>query len=229
MQKGLIITIDGPSGVGKSTVAKSIAKTLGLDYLDTGSMYRVVALQVKRHPINLDDDNELRALLTNTEIEFTKDAENTICIRLNGEDITNEIRSPEISKISSDVATKGLVRKKLVDLQRNIGLKGNIVVEGRDMGTYVFPEANFKFYLDASLDERAQRRRKQLMESGIEIDTKNLLKDIELRDKQDKERSESPLHPAPNAVIIDTTNLNTDEVIKRIIAEVKGEYQSYTT
>lgn len=222
MEKDLIITIDGPSGVGKSTVAKSVAKNLALIYLDTGAMYRAIALEVKKHSLNLDNDDELLSLLSNTEIEFVKD-NNVLSIRLNGEDITNEIRSPEISKISSDVATKSIVREKLVEIQRRIGLAGNIVVEGRDMGTYVFPEANFKFYLEASLDERAIRRRKQLLEAGIELDMNKLIKDIESRDKQDMERSESPLHPAPNAVIINTTNLNTDEVINRIITEVKGE------
>ena len=221
MEKGLIITIDGPSGVGKSTVAKSVAKNLALMYLDTGAMYRTIALEVKRHSLNLDNDVELLSLLSTTDIEFVKD-NNAFSIRLNGEDITREIRSPEISKISSDVATKSIVRKKLVEMQRNVGSKGNIVVEGRDMGTYVFPDADFKFYLEASLGERAIRRKKQLMENGIEMDINKLIKDIESRDKQDKERSESPLHPAPNAVIIDTTNLNTDEVIERIITEVKG-------
>lgn len=221
MEKGLIITIDGPSGVGKSTVAKSVARNLALMYLDTGAMYRTIALEVKKHSLNLDNDVELLSLLSTTDIEFVKD-NNVFSIRLNGEDITREIRSPEISKISSDVATKSIVRKKLVEIQRNMGSKGNIVVEGRDMGTYVFPDADFKFYLEASLSERAIRRKKQLMENGIEIDINKLIKDIESRDKQDKERSESPLHPAPNAVIIDTTNLNTDEVIERIITEVKG-------
>lgn len=221
MEKSLIITIDGPSGVGKSTVAKSVAKNLALMYLDTGAMYRTIALEVKRHSLNLDNDVELLSLLSTTDIEFVKD-NNVFSIRLNGEDITREIRSPEISKISSDVATKSIVRKKLVEMQRNVGSKGNIVVEGRDMGTYVFPDADFKFYLEASLGERAIRRKKQLMENGIEMDINKLIKDIESRDKQDKERSESPLHPAPNAVIIDTTNLNTDEVIERIITEVKG-------
>lgn len=221
MEKGLIITIDGPSGVGKSTVAKSVAKNLALMYLDTGAMYRTIALEVKRHSLNLDNDVELLSLLSTTDIEFVKD-NNAFSIRLNGEDITREIRSPEISKISSDVATKSIVRKKLVEMQRNVGSIGNIVVEGRDMGTYVFPDADFKFYLEASLGERAIRRKKQLMENGIEMDINKLIKDIESRDKQDKERSESPLHPAPNAVIIDTTNLNTDEVIERIITEVKG-------
>lgn len=224
MNKGLIITIDGPTGVGKSTVAKSVAMNLGLMYLDTGAMYRAIALQVKRHPLNLDNDDELGTLLDNTDIEFIKDDTNSLILRLNGEDITNKIRTPEISKISSDVAIKGSVRSKLVELQRKIGSVGNIVVEGRDMGTYVFPEANFKFFLDASLKERAIRRRKQLLEGGIEIEMDRLINDIESRDKQDTERLDSPLHPATNAVIIDTTNLDTDEVIKRIITEVKGEH-----
>ncbi|TFG76089.1 MAG: (d)CMP kinase [Thermodesulfobacteriales bacterium] len=221
MNQGLIITIDGPSGVGKGTVAKSVAKELALAYLDTGAMYRAVALQVKRNPINIDNDTELLSLLNNTEIGIVNNQDNVLVITLNNEDITDKIRSPEISRISSDVATKRLVRKKLVELQREIGLNGNIVVEGRDMGTYVFPEATFKFYLDATLEERALRRRKQLMENNINIDLDNMTKEIELRDKQDKGRLESPLHPAPNAVIIDTTNLNADEVTNRIITEVK--------
>ena len=218
-----IITIDGPSGVGKSTVAKSVANNLGLMYLDTGAMYRAVALQVKRNPINIDNENELLSLLKTTNIRILNNKNNVLKITLNDEDITDEIRSPEISRISSDVATKSPVRKKLVELQRKIGSNGNIVVEGRDMGTYVFPDADIKFYLDATLEERAIRRKKQLMEKNIDTDLENMIKEIELRDKQDKERLESPLHPAPNAVIIDTTNLNTDEVINRIIREVKGE------
>ncbi|MCH7518038.1 MAG: (d)CMP kinase [Candidatus Dadabacteria bacterium] len=223
MEKGLIITIDGPSGVGKSTVAKSVAKHLGLTYLDTGAMYRAIALQVKRYPLNIDNDDELSSLLLNTNIEFINNKENNLILTLNNEDITDKIRSPEISRLSSDIATKRIVRKKLVEIQRKIGSNGNIVVEGRDMGTYVFPGADFKFYLDATLEERAKRRRNQLIETGHNIGADNMIKEIELRDKQDKERLESPLHPAPNAVIIDTTNLIADEVINRIITGVKGE------
>lgn len=220
MNQSLIITIDGPSGVGKGTVAKSVAKHLELTYLDTGAMYRAVALQVKRNPLDIDNNSELLSLLSNTKIGIESSLDNVLLITLNNEDITNEIRSPEISRIASDVATKGLVRKKLVELQREIGLNGNIVVEGRDMGTYVFPEATFKFYLDATLKERAVRRRRQLIENNINIDLDKMIIEIELRDKQDKGRLESPLHPAPNAVIIDTTNLNADEVTNRIITEV---------
>ena len=223
MKKGLIITIDGPSGVGKSTVAKSVAKHLGLTYLDTGAMYRAIALQVKRNPLNIDNEEELSSLLGNTDIKVVNNEDNVLIITLNNEDITGKIRSPEISQLSSDVATKSLVRKKLVEIQREIGLNGNIVVEGRDMGTYVFPDADFKFYLDATIEERAKRRKNQLIETGHNIGEDKMINEIELRDKQDKERLESPLHPAPNAVIIDTTNLIADEVTNRIIAEVKGD------
>ena len=223
MKKRLIITIDGPSGVGKSTVAKSVAKALGLTYLDTGSMYRAIALQIKRNPIDLDNNEELSSLLFNADIEFKKTQDNNLIVLLNNEDITDQIRHPEISRLSSDVATKKLVREKLVEIQRKIGEKDNLVVEGRDMGTYVFPDAKYKFYLDATVEERAQRRRDELIESGINISLDNMIKEIELRDKQDRERSESPLHPATNAVIIDTTNLIADEVKNRIITDVKGE------
>ena len=223
MENKIIITIDGPSGVGKSTVAKSVAKKLGLTYLDTGAMYRAIALQVKRNSIDLDNKNELALLLSDTDINIESSVDNVFKVILNNKDITDKIRSPEISRISSDVATKQLVRKKLVDLQREVGLRGNIVVEGRDMGTYVLPDAEYKFYLEATLKERAYRRRKELLENGLNMDMDQVINDMESRDKQDKERSESPLHPAPNAVIIDTTNLNTDEVINRIISEVKGD------
>ena len=146
MEKRLIITIDGPSGVGKSTVAKSVAKALGLAYLDTGSMYRAIALQVMRNPINLDNDGDLSSLLLDTDIEFKKDQENNPMLLLNNENITDKIRSPKISRLSSDVATKRLVREKLVEIQRKIGQRDNLVVEGRDMGTYVFPDAKYKFF-----------------------------------------------------------------------------------
>ena len=218
----MIITIDGPSGVGKSTVSKSVARKLGLLYLDTGAMYRAVALKVKRVSIDIDNDKELEALLNNTEIGFRKNEDNDLLIMLNNEDVTDEIRTPEISRLSSDVATKRAVRTKLVQLQRDIGKTGDIVAEGRDMGTYVFPDAGFKFYLEASLDERARRRWEQLRLSGTQIDLQIVKNEIIQRDAQDMERTESPLHPAINAVIINTTNLSSDEVTDRIIKEVQG-------
>lgn len=218
----MIITIDGPSGVGKSTVSKSVARKLGFTYLDTGAMYRAVALQVKRESVDPGDEKRLKSLLDNTEIRLVRNNNGELVILLNNEDVTGLIRTPEVSKLSSDVATKRAVRVKLVELQQEIGKTGNIVAEGRDMGTYVFPDAAFKFYLDASLDERARRRWKQLEESGGGGDIESVKNEIIKRDAQDMERSESPLHPAVNAVIIDTTNLTSDEVTDRIIKEVQG-------
>ena len=218
----MIITIDGPSGVGKSTVSKSVARILGFTYLDTGAMYRAVALRVKRDSIDIDDDKSLESLLNHTEIGFVRKENGDLVIMLNNEDVTDKIRTPEVSRLSSDVATKRAVRIKLVHLQREMGKIGNLVAEGRDMGTYVFPDAAFKFYLDASLDERARRRREQLSQSGDDADIESVKNEIIKRDAQDMERSESPLHPAINAVIIDTTNLSSDEVTDRIIKEVQG-------
>ncbi len=218
----MIITIDGPSGVGKSTVSKSVAQRLGFTYLDTGAMYRAVALRVKRDSVDINDDNRLKSLLNHTEIGFRRKDNGDLVIMLNNEDVTDMIRTPEISRLSSDVATKKAVRLKLVHLQRDIGKRGDTVAEGRDMGTYVFPDAAFKFYLDASLDERARRRREQLAQSGSDADIESVKNEIIKRDAQDMERSESPLHPAINAVIIDTTDLSSDEVADRIIKEVQG-------
>jgi len=218
----MIITIDGPSGVGKSTVSKSVARKLGFTYLDTGAMYRAVALRVKRDSIDINDDKRLESLLNHTEIGFGRKENGDLVIMLNNEDVTDKIRTPEVSRLSSDVATKRAVRIKLVHLQQEMGKIGNMVAEGRDMGTYVFPDAAFKFYLDASLDERARRRREQLSQSGDDADIESVKNEIIKRDAQDMERSESPLHPATNAVIIDTTNLSSDEVTDRIIKEVQG-------
>lgn len=219
----MIITIDGPSGVGKSTVSKAVARRLGFTYLDTGAMYRAVALEVMRLSVDPGDHKRLGSLLENTEIRFVRKQNGDPVILLNNEDVTGLIRTPEVSRLSSDVATKKAVRVKLVEIQREIGKDGNIVAEGRDMGTYVFPDAPFKFYLDASLEERARRRWKQLAESGGGGDIESVKKDIIKRDAQDMERSESPLHPAVNAVIIDTTNLTSDEVADRIIKAVQGQ------
>ena len=221
MDEKAIITIDGPSGVGKSTAAKSVAEKLGLSYLDTGAMYRAVALQVKRDGVNIYDANELESLLDRTEITFRKNHSHILTVLVNNEDITDKIRSPEISRLSSDIATKAIVRSRLIEIQRSIGQQGGIVAEGRDMGTYVFPDAKYKFYLDADLEMRAQRRWNQLHESGSDANIDDICKQIAARDKQDMERSESPLHPARNAVIINTTHLNADEIVLKIIKQVQ--------
>lgn len=218
----MIITIDGPSGVGKSTVSKAVAEKTGCVYLDTGAMYRAIALKTAITGIDIGNEAELSELLGSTSVGFRQNPDGGFSILLDGEDVGDRIRAPEISRLSSDVATKRPVRVKLVAIQREIGSSGNIVAEGRDMGTYVFPGADFKFYLTATTEERARRRWAQLRESGREADLTEVERELLTRDRQDSERAESPLHPSPNAVIIDTTNLLTDEVISRIISAVQG-------
>ncbi len=224
MKRGIIITIDGPSGAGKGTLARAIAKRLGFSYLDTGAMYRAIALLVHREDVNFDDEKRISEMLLQTHISFERDQNSNLRVSLNKEDVTEEIRTPDISKLSSDVATKKVVRDYLRGMQRRIARKGNIVAEGRDMGTYVFPDADYKFYIDASLSERARRRRIQLKESGIKVSIEEVKSDIEGRDKQDKERLESPLHPAPDAVIIDTTNLTVDTAVEKIMKTIMEGY-----
>ena len=222
MKKGIIITIDGPSGAGKGTVARAVAKRLGLTYLDTGAMYRAFALLAQRSLINVNDEKEVAELLLEAHIHLETGSDCNLKVILNKEDVTDKIRTPGISRLSSDLAAKKVVRIALQGMQRRLGRKGNIVAEGRDMGTYVFPQADFKFYLDAAVDERAERRWRQLEESGIKESLDRVKKGVEQRDKQDRERAESPLHPAPNAVIIDTTKLTTEEVIEKILKTVGG-------
>ena len=219
-RNGIIITIDGPSGAGKSTVAQIVAEKLGFVYIDTGAMYRAVALLVTRSGINADDEEELDRLIRTSSIVIDRNSDKNAKVLLNSEDVSDKIRTPEISRLSSYLATKRVVRNRLKVIQSEMGAKGNIVAEGRDMGTCVFPHADFKFYLDASIDERARRRWLQLNAIGSRLTLHEIKREIEQRDMQDRERSESPLHPARNAVIIDTTKLSADEVIGMILSEV---------
>lgn len=221
-KNGIIITIDGPSGAGKSTVAEIVAERLGLIYMDTGAMYRAVALLVTRSRVNLDNEVELERLLRASTIAIHTNSENNTKVVLNGEDVSDQIRTPDISRLSSYLATKTWVRSILKLLQQDMGADGNIVAEGRDMGTCVFPNADFKFYLDASVDERARRRWLQLNAVGSQSTLHDIKYEIEQRDMQDMKRSESPLHPALNAVIIDTTKRSAEEVVEMILSEVNN-------
>lgn len=166
-KKPRIITIDGPCGSGKSTVARSVAKKLNFTYLDTGAMYRAVALLAQRRNTNIENEKELIELLSDINITFERNSDHNFRLMLNGEDVTSNIRTLEVSRLSSDVATKRVVRTKLRQIQREIGSCGNIVAEGRDMGIYVFPEADCKFYIDADIEERAKRRWLQFLEGGL--------------------------------------------------------------
>ena len=214
-----IITIDGPAGSGKGTVAKMVAVKKGYSYLDTGAMYRTIALALKEKDINIENESEINSVLSETAILTHYSESSGSKVFLNNKDVSDEIRTPEITKLASNIAKIKIVREFLVKLQREIGLKGKIVIEGRDTGTYVFPGAKYKFYLDASPEERANRRYLQLKEiNKKEIQTfEEVLNEIKSRDKQDMERKESPLHPAVNAVIIDTTSLTPSEVVVKIL------------
>lgn len=224
MKKRIVIAIDGPSSAGKGTVAKIVAQKLGFSYLDTGAMYRCVALTLKNNEVDINDDTKISEILNNTKIRLSSDNNKSLKVELNGKDVSKEIRTPEISRLSSDIATKISVRSFLTKLQREFAQNSNIVAEGRDMGTQVFPDAYVKFFIDASVEVRTNRRYLQLQQAGIKTDIENLRKDIQNRDYQDKNREIAPLHPAINAVIIDTTNLEIDQVVDIILKRTKGVF-----
>jgi|YNPNPStandDraft_1061719.scaffolds.fasta_scaffold00006_35 cytidylate kinase len=210
-----IVTIDGPVGSGKSTIGRLLAQQLGLTYLDTGAMYRAVALAAQQRGISPDDKQSLGKLCAEINISFQQDANGQRTL-LSGTDVTDQIRTPAISMLASQVSALPQVRSALVSMQRYIGRNGGIVVDGRDAGTVIFPHARFKFYLDASLEERAQRRYKELIAKKIEVDYNVLLSEIEKRDRDDSTRTIAPLKPAPDAVIIDTTGMTIEAVLKTI-------------
>ena len=215
----MIIAIDGPSGAGKSTVAKVVAKLLGFLTLDTGAMYRAVAWQAVSEGVDLDDDSALGKLAQTRLIEFKPAVEERFSQRviIDGNDVTEAIRTTEIDKAVSPVSAAPSVREALVAQQRRIGKTGNYVVEGRDIGTVVFPDSELKIFLTASSEERAHRRLRQNVDRGIgSIDYQEVLDDIRRRDDYDSSRATSPLRPADDAVMFDSTNSYIEEVIEKI-------------
>ncbi len=224
-----IITIDGPSGAGKSTISKLLAAKLHYTYLDTGAMYRVVGLQVERAGLDLEAEGareDLVQLLAGLDMTLApgEEGKETRAF-LNGEDVSDAIRTPEMAMVASRVSAQAEVRKKLTEMQRTIGKNGAIVAEGRDMGTIVFPDAMHKFFLDASPEERAQRRQKQLAENGQKVEFQEILAQIQKRDRADSGRSLAPLQPAENAVIIDSSEMSIDEVVSFMLAAVNKKQQ----
>ena len=210
-----IVTIDGPSGVGKSTVARRVAELLGFSCLDTGAMYRAVALKVGEAEVDPRDSASLSRLLSGTMVEFSPEGH----VFLDGRDVSKLIRTEKISSLSSELAELGEVREFLIGIQRKIGEGGNIVAEGRDMGTYVFPGAKHKFYLDATVAERAKRR--FLQNKGEDISLSDVEDELRRRDRRDTLRAENPLHPAPDALVIDTTRMSAEDVIAAIFLRTK--------
>ncbi len=225
VEKQNIITIDGPSGAGKSTISKLLAARLYYTYLDTGAMYRVVGLLVERTGLDLQAANsreKLVQLLDSFDLKLAPGQENQETRAfLNGEDVSETIRTPEMAMVASRVSAEPEVRTKLSDMQRVMGSKGAIVAEGRDMGTVVFPDAKYKFFLDATPEERALRRQKQLLEKGQKVEYEEILSQIRKRDLDDSSRSLAPLKPAADAIVIDSSEMSIEEVVSFMLAVIE--------
>ena len=217
----MIIAIDGPAGSGKSTTAKKVAAELNLMHLDTGAMYRAVALYILNQEIaesRIRNPNQMTRILDEIEIKFSKETNN---IFLNGMDVSVEIRENRVSEFVSEVSAISLVRERMVLLQREIATGSNVVLEGRDIGTRVFPNADVKVYLNADVNERGQRRFKELVKRGEKITLEAVIQDIELRDLKDSSREHSPLEKAKDAIEIDTTKLSIDAQVNEIVSLIQ--------
>lgn len=215
-----VVAIDGPAGSGKGTVTKLVGDELGLINIDTGATYRCVALETLNKNISIENKEEIINILDKINIEF-KNENNIEKVYLNGEDVTKKIRSKEVSKIVSQVSSIKEVRYKMVDLQRRLAQGKDVIMEGRDIGTYVFPNANVKIYLDATAEQRAQRRYIQNQEAGIQMEYEEILQNIKMRDKNDMEKEIGALRKAEDAIYIDSTNLSINQVKEQIIKIIK--------
>ncbi|MFO0879208.1 MAG: (d)CMP kinase [Gemmataceae bacterium] len=211
----MIVTIDGPAGVGKSTVARSLASRLGFEFLDTGAMFRAVALAALHRGIDLQDETALTDLLQDLQLQMPGGM-----VLLNGQNVSEQIRTPQVAAGSSVVAASAVVRPYLAALQRRIAAGRRMVCEGRDQGTVVFPDATCKFFLTASAEVRAQRRARDLEARGISFDLDQLRRDQEERDTRDANRALAPMRPALDALLLDTSDLTLDEVLARMLAVV---------
>ncbi len=219
MNKKLLITIDGPAGAGKTTVSRALADRLGFRYIDTGALYRGVALAAQSREIDPQNDAELEQLCSELKLDFIR---NDMGLRLlsNGADISDLIRTPEITMLASAVSARPAVRRYLLELQRKLGEEKAAVFEGRDMGTVVFPDADVKFFLNASTRERAERRFNEL-ETNSSQTLDEVQRDIQQRDKNDSTRAVAPLKPARDAIVIDSTNLTVSQVVERMLSHIE--------
>jgi cytidylate kinase len=224
-RKKLTIAIDGPSGAGKSTVARSLARRLNYVYIDTGAMYRSLALRAKQRDLSPEDERALRRLALSLRLRFATEGEQTR-VFCEGEDITEAIRTPEISHLASAISKQKGVREALVQMQREMGKEGGVVLEGRDIGTVVFPDADVKFYLDADSDERVRRRYDEMVEKGMKIDLEETRKELLQRDYNDTHRVHSPLKKAISAVLIDSTHHSVEEVVEKMTRIIREKIKS---
>lgn len=218
MGKIITVAIDGPAGAGKSTLARRLAERLGFLYIDTGAMYRAIALSARRLGIGWDDAARLEKLAREARIELPGGGR----VLLDGEDISQEIRDPEISEGASRVSAIPGVRRALVEKQQQMGREASVVMEGRDIGTVVFPDAEVKIYLDATPEERTRRRLKDLAARGVQAEFAQVLSEIQRRDERDSTRADSPLRQAPDAIYVDSTSMNEDEVEEALLKIVRA-------
>jgi len=218
--RGVVVAIDGPSGAGKSTVARLLAERLGYLYIDTGAMFRAVALAVRRAMVKPDDDEALGRICASLEISFERD-EKGYRVLSNGEDVSEAIRTPEISQLTSRISAKKTVRDILLHEQRRMGRSGNVVLEGRDIGSVVFPDAEVKFFLSASPEERGRRRYLELLAKGEDVTLEKTVSEVAARDARDEQREVAPLRMADDAVLIDSTGVSIEDVLSRMSAIVR--------
>jgi CMP/dCMP kinase len=219
--KNLIIAIDGPVGSGKSTLARRVADLMGYVYIDTGAMYRALALKAVRRGLGFDRDSDLETLARGTRIDL-KALDGTQQVFLDGEDVTTAIRTPEVSQAASKIAVVSGVRHVLVAEQRRAGQQGGVVMEGRDIGSVVFPDADLKIFLTASPEVRAERRYREHQQKGDSVDLARTLVEIHERDQRDRERTTSPLVRAPDAVVVDSTAMEAEEVARLVVMLANG-------
>ncbi len=219
MKRELIVAIDGPSGAGKSTLSKLLASRLGYVNIDTGAMYRAVALAAHLRNIDITDDQALGRLCQTLNIEFERLADGERVL-LNGEDVSQAIRTPEVSLLTSAVSARPAVRQSMLELQRQLGAQGGVVLEGRDIGTVVFPRAEVKFFLLASAAERGRRRFEELRAKGLSVELERTIAEVEARDEADSAREHAPLLQAEDAVAIDSTALSIEQVLETMLEVV---------
>ena len=216
---GKVITIDGPAGAGKSTVSKAVAAKLKYLYLDTGALYRALAYKALKNKVNVNDPEELSKLCTSTDVTL-KNRQGEMKVFVDGEDVGDKIRTEAVGLAASTLSAFPVVREKLFTLQREAGARGGLVAEGRDMGSVVFPDADFRFFLDANIEERIRRRHEELVQKNAKAALDAISRDMQARDDQDSRRKIAPLTALPGSMIIDSTHLNVEQVVKMILERV---------
>lgn len=217
----IAIALDGPAGAGKSSIAKRVAKALDYIYVDTGALYRTIGLSAKRNSVAPEDENAVKNLLSKITVDLTFNEKGEQIVLLDSEDVSGLIRTPEASMMASKISAVPIVRAYLLDLQRNMAKTHNVIMDGRDIGTVVLPDAQVKIFLTASPEARAERRYKELVEKGMDVKYDDILNDVITRDYNDTHRKTAPLKPAEGCVMIDTTELDFEQSVEKIISVIK--------